>query len=111
LQSLKVPPEVRIFWWRVIQNFLPSNAELTRRHIRERGHCTACGNESESLYHVMVQCPGAKKFWSEVKKLTGQKLPDLHPLTWATDATRKSLLASRRSCLCLWRMVSMIKPQ
>jgi hypothetical protein len=60
LQSLKVPPKVRIFWWRVIQNLLPSNAELTRRHIRERGHCIACGNESESLYHVMVQCPGPR---------------------------------------------------
>jgi hypothetical protein len=71
--------------------FSPINAELTRRHIRERGHCTACGNESEYLYHVMVQCPGAKKFWSEVKKLTGQKLPDLHPLTWATDLLQGSL--------------------
>jgi hypothetical protein len=35
LRKLKVPPKVRIFWWRVINNFLPSNAELARRHICE----------------------------------------------------------------------------
>jgi hypothetical protein len=50
MRKLKVPPKVRIFWWRVIQNFLPSNAELARRHIREDSHCAACGTDLESLY-------------------------------------------------------------
>jgi hypothetical protein len=75
LRKLKVPPKVRIFWWRVIKNFLPSNAELVRRHIRNESQCAACGNKSESLYHIIVECPWAKFFWAEVKKLTGGKIP------------------------------------
>jgi hypothetical protein len=26
--NLKVPPKVQIFWWRVLQGFLPSKSEL-----------------------------------------------------------------------------------
>lgn len=57
LKKHKVPPKVRIFWWRVIRGFLPSNAELSRRHILKDDNCEACGNPSESLFHVMVDCP------------------------------------------------------
>jgi hypothetical protein len=31
LWKLKIPPKIRIFWWRVIQNFLPTKMELCRR--------------------------------------------------------------------------------
>jgi hypothetical protein len=91
LRKLKVPPKVRIFWWRVIQIFLPSNVELARRHIREDSYYAACGSDLERLYHVIVECPWAKHFWSEVKKLAGRKLLVLHPITWATDLLQGSL--------------------
>jgi hypothetical protein len=85
LSKLKIPPKVRIFWWMALNGFLPSKAELKRRHIREEGYCDVCGDPSESLYHVMITCPWAKRFWAEVKATLGRKLPELHPSTWATD--------------------------
>jgi hypothetical protein len=91
LWKLKVPPKVRIFWWRVIRNFLPSNAELKRRDVSHESHYAACGHQSEDLFHVIVECPWAKRLWLEVKKLTGKKLPALHPLTWATDLLQGSV--------------------
>jgi hypothetical protein len=33
LSKLKIPPKVKVFWWRVIHGFLPCKAELHRRHI------------------------------------------------------------------------------
>lgn len=85
LWKMKVPPKVHIFWWRVINDFLPSKAELKRRHIAKESHCEDCGHVVEDLFHVSVQCSFARKFWKAMKEMTGKKLPWLHPLTWATD--------------------------
>jgi ribonuclease HI len=99
ISRLKIPPKVRIFWWRVINNFLPSKAELNRRHIREESNCGACGNPSETLFHALVECPWAKRFWATVKKVTGKKLPCLHPMTWATDLLLESMCTKEESAL------------
>lgn len=47
--------------------------------------CEMCGDPDESVYHVVLLCPVARRFWDEVGKLTGVRIPDLHPCTWATD--------------------------
>jgi hypothetical protein len=83
--KLKVPPKIRIFWWRVLNNFLPSKSELKRRHVAREDHCDACGLTGESQYPIMVSCPLAIRFWREIKVITGCKLPLLHPESWATD--------------------------
>lgn len=44
-----------------------------------------CGDPEESVYHVIFRCLLARNFWREVKKLLGASVPDLHPITWATD--------------------------
>ncbi|OEL33561.1 hypothetical protein BAE44_0005421 [Dichanthelium oligosanthes] len=59
---MKIPPEIRIFWWRVINNFMPTKAELRRRHVIQESHCEVCGVPVEDLYHVAVDCPVAR-FW------------------------------------------------
>lgn len=83
--KLDVPPKVCVFWWRVLHNSLPSKAELKRQHIAKESFCECCGEQDESVYHVVNSCPMAKRFWSEVKKATGFSVPLLHPSTWATD--------------------------
>jgi ribonuclease HI len=108
LSKLKIPPKVRIFWWRAINGFLPSKAELKRRHIREESHCDVCGDPSETLHHALVACPGAKRFWTVVKHLLGKQLPDLHPSTWATDLLSGAVCSKEDAavfvcgCWALW---------
>lgn len=80
--KLKVPPKVRVFWWRVLQNFLPSKLELKRRHISQESYCELCGDPEEMVFHVVFSCPVAKRFWAEVR---GVSVPILHPRTWARD--------------------------
>lgn len=83
--KLNVPPKVRVFWWRVLHNSLPSKAELKRRHIEKESFCEMYGDPDESVYHVAFLCPVAKRFWAEVKRLSGVSVPSLHPCSWATD--------------------------
>jgi len=66
--KLDVPPKVRVFWWRVLHNSLPSKFELKRRHVAKESFCEYCGDPEETLYHVAIQCPLARRFWAEVKK-------------------------------------------
>ena len=85
LWKLEVPPKIRVFWWRVLNNSLPSKSELKRRHVARESHCEMCGGEDESLFHIFFDCPFAKRFWREVKRIMGVNVPDLHPASWASD--------------------------
>jgi hypothetical protein len=31
--KLKVPPKIRVFWWKALQNYLPVKIELQRHHV------------------------------------------------------------------------------
>jgi hypothetical protein len=84
--KLCVPPKIRIFWWRAVNNFLPTKAELNRRHVEEESFCPTCGAEAKTLHHVAFVCPLAKRFWQSVERLRGFKVPDLHPVSWVKDA-------------------------
>ncbi|RLN03307.1 hypothetical protein C2845_PM13G12070 [Panicum miliaceum] len=85
LWKLKIPPKIRIFWWRAVQNFLPTKMELCRRHVDRDATCSTCGAQEESLFYVVLECPLARSFWDEVHKLSGTKVPRLHKATWMKD--------------------------
>lgn len=76
--KLDVPPKVKVFWWRVLHEFLPTKAVLNHRHIEPTAFCEMCGAEKETIRHVLVECTMARQFWREIKLLTGVKLPNLH---------------------------------
>jgi hypothetical protein len=86
LWKLHVPPKIRIFWWRAVNNFLPTKAKLNRRHVELESFCPTCEAEAETLHHVAFVCPLAKRFWQSVERLMGFKVPDLHPISWVKDA-------------------------
>lgn len=106
--KLNVPPKIRVFWWRVLHNSLPSKHELHRRHVAHESYCEMCGDPSESLYHVFFTCPMARRFWREIKKLVGMSVPNLHPCSWTTDVLCREvcspILAATIVCgaWCLW---------
>ena len=83
--KLDVPPKVKVFWWRVLHDYLPARKELHRRHIEPTAHCETCGAVEESARHVLFECTMARIFWKVTKKLTGVKIPWLHPESWAID--------------------------
>lgn len=83
--KLKVPPKIRVFWWRVMHEFLPAKQILCYRHVEPTANCETCGADEESIRHVLIDCTIAREFWGLTKQLVGVKLPTLHPVTWAHD--------------------------
>lgn len=61
-----------------MKGFLPANAELHRRHVSDDSLCQMCGNGDESLFHAMVGCEEARRFF-------GAKIPRMNPLTWTRE--------------------------
>jgi ribonuclease HI len=105
--SLTVPPKVRVFWWRVVNNFLPTRGELHRRHIEPLANCEVCGSDCESIHHVLLKCTPAKAFWQQVKELSGVKVPLLHPVTWAKDLIDPKLVPRKNAAVILCGMWSL----
>lgn len=107
LGKAKVPPKVRVFWWRVSHDFIPCRENLCRRHLEPMGTCVFCGNGEESTFHALTQCTFAVSFWDLLRSLTGIKLPRLHPETWARDLLDDSYCpeADRGVLLCgMWSL-------
>lgn len=73
--KLDVPPKVKVFWWRVLHEYLPAKKVLHKKHIEPTAFCETYGADEESIRHVLVECTVAKLFWDPTKALIGVKLP------------------------------------
>jgi hypothetical protein len=49
-----VPPEVRIFAWKLARESLATNSNRKRHHITKDATCQVCGREVESEWHAVV---------------------------------------------------------
>jgi len=105
--NLKVPPKVKVFWWRVLHEFLPTRLVLHRKYIEPIANCEACGADSESIRHVLVECLVAKSFWEQTKRMTGVKLPPLHPASWAYDLIIGKVISEQAQTIILIGMYAL----
>lgn len=104
---LKVPPKVKVFWWRILHEFLSAKHILNRRHIEPTAYCELCGADIDSIMHILINCTFAKVFWREIKLLTGAKLPSLHPISWASDILRDDVCTDKDRNLFIIGMYSL----
>uniref|UniRef100_A0A803PE40 Reverse transcriptase domain-containing protein n=1 Tax=Cannabis sativa TaxID=3483 RepID=A0A803PE40_CANSA len=61
--NLKLPSKIKIFAWRVIQNFLPVAAALYKKKVLTSAACSLCSQARESIGHALFQCKHAKAVW------------------------------------------------
>jgi hypothetical protein len=59
---MKVPPKVRVFLGRVINNLLPVRRVLKHRYISKESHYSDCGHPNELIFHMMFECTYARMF-------------------------------------------------
>lgn len=57
-----IPPKMKIFFWRMLNNALPLNSNLQKRGVEAPGNCVRC-DKKEDLYHTFVGCQWATLFW------------------------------------------------
>lgn len=60
---MNVPPKLNNFLWRVCHNSLPVAVSLRRRGCNIERYCQLCGEEEESLNHMMFQCRISREIW------------------------------------------------
>lgn len=106
--QLDVPPKVRVFWWCVMNQFLPTKQILHRWHVEPEAFCEVCGDPEETIKHVLVDCSAARFFWAEIRLATGIKLPTLNTASWADDLMTDLCPAKDRAIiLCgMWALWS-----
>ena len=59
------------FQFKLLNKYLVTNDFLYKIGVVHSPTCSFCGDENESLEHVLISCNYAKKFWAEVIKWLG----------------------------------------
>lgn len=68
LWKLKCPAKAKIFFWCILKKKAPTWDILQSRYKQGPGRCALCKNDLETANHLFMECPTAKKVWSEVLK-------------------------------------------
>ena len=63
LWNVRAPPKCRDLVWRAANNAIPVLQLLQQRHVPVHNSCPLCNSVSESVLHVLVTCPFAKRVW------------------------------------------------
>ena len=61
--SLKVPPKVRNFMWRVGFDCLPTATKLLTKHVHISPVCQRCHNADETSIHILFECHISCSSW------------------------------------------------
>ncbi|KAL4291122.1 hypothetical protein GQ457_14G012230 [Hibiscus cannabinus] len=61
--SLKTLPKIRNFIWKACHNVVPSNENLARRRHSNTAGCLRCGDNTESIEHIIFFCPFSQAIW------------------------------------------------
>lgn len=64
LWNLKIPPKIKIFWCKCVHNGLPVADNLHGRVCKVYKYYQVCGEEAETIRHMLFGCRIAKEIWS-----------------------------------------------
>ncbi|KAL0922757.1 hypothetical protein M5K25_006772 [Dendrobium thyrsiflorum] len=80
LKKLKISPKENLFWWRLINNAIPTNAWLHYRRLIECSSCPRACEEIEDGNHISVHCRKLLEI-TEVLNKWGIHFPNFHNLS------------------------------
>jgi hypothetical protein len=63
LWGLKIPNSSKVFMWRACKNILHTKDNLFKRGVVKDDICFMCGNEGETVMHIIWECPSAVDIW------------------------------------------------
>lgn len=58
-----VPPNVKVYAWRICRTIIPTRANLIKRHLKVDDGCVLCGARGESALHLICDYPFAACVW------------------------------------------------
>ncbi|XVF17816.1 hypothetical protein REPUB_Repub10bG0157100 [Reevesia pubescens] len=75
LWRANVPPKLRVFAWKAVNDILPTFDNLSKRNIDVDRQCSRCFGHNETALHVLRDCAFADGVWK------------LRNLSWARDGS------------------------
>lgn len=63
LWGLNVKHKIKHFVWKCLHRILPVNEVITSRTAKGDGKCYCCGEQIETLDHMMFFCQHARLIW------------------------------------------------
>ena len=58
-----IQPKVKMFGWKSMHNGIPLRQNLARRGMEVDKVCPRCGEEEESIEHLLIQCAVSQRVW------------------------------------------------
>lgn len=65
--NLDIPTKIRIFWWRLSHNIIPTAMNLRSHHIQCLPNCNLCGFHRDSSIHALFICPEMRRSWKKTE--------------------------------------------
>lgn len=62
--DVNTAPKIKIFLWKALSNALAVSSELITRGMKVDPRCQRCGEDNESINHVIFTCPVARRVWA-----------------------------------------------
>lgn len=69
LKELKCPKKAKLFLWCVLRQKIPTWDVLQARFMHGPGRCPLFLLDSETIFHLFVACPYARKVWDEAQRI------------------------------------------
>ncbi|XP_018479119.1 uncharacterized protein LOC108850033 [Raphanus sativus] len=62
--QVRTAPKIKIFMWKALSNALAVAEECLSRGMKVDSRCQNCGEDGESINHVLFTCPAARVVWA-----------------------------------------------
>ena len=62
--KVKTVPKIRVFLWKALSGALPTSDLIYARGMRVDLRCQACGDEGETINHLLFSCCFARQVWA-----------------------------------------------
>ncbi|XP_027067657.1 uncharacterized protein [Coffea arabica] len=78
LWSLNISHKIKIFIWKGLKEAVPVKELIWRRMMKGDPICSGCGEDIETLKHMLLECNRAKEIW----KVAPVQWDGIQELTW-----------------------------
>lgn len=65
LWSLPIPPNIKVFWWKLFHNIIPTGSNLQKHHVSVSSWCSFCFTSEDSTCHALFFCSAVKHIWKD----------------------------------------------
>ena len=65
--QMKTPQKIKHFAWKAGRGILATKSSLAQRKILQDSTCDLCGQEDETIWHLLWTCEHAKEVWQNSK--------------------------------------------